>query len=96
MTKGKYNVSATAGPVSGETDLSDNTAIGGRFVIAIPGDLNADGIVNILDAITLGDSFLATTSSLNWNPNADINGDSAVNILDAIVLGNYFGQTSVY
>jgi hypothetical protein len=96
MTKGYYNVSATAGPVPGETDLSDNTAIGGLFVIAIPGDLNADGVVNILDAIRLGDSFYVTPNSPNWNPNADINGDGAVNILDAIILGNHFGQTSVY
>jgi hypothetical protein len=42
-----------------------------------------------LDAITLGNAFLTTPGSSNWNPNADINGDGIVNILDAIILGNH-------
>ena len=54
------------------------------------GDINGDGVVNILDAIMLGNSFLATPSSSNWNPNADINGDGIVNILDAIIMANHF------
>jgi hypothetical protein len=54
------------------------------------GDINGDGVVNILDAILLANSFLATPSSSNWNPNADINGDGIVNILDAIMLANHF------
>jgi hypothetical protein len=57
---------------------------------ALIGDLNGDGIVNILDAIILAKSFFSTPSSLNWNPNADINSDGVVNILDAIILGNHF------
>jgi hypothetical protein len=96
MIKGKYNVSATAGPVLGEIDLSDNTAVGGWVVVAIPGDVNADGVVNILDAVILSNAFYSVPSSSNWNPNADINGDNAVNILDAIILANCFWQTSVY
>lgn len=59
---------------------------------AILGDVNLDGAVNILDAITLSNSFLATPVSSNWNPNADINGDNVVNILDAIILSNNFLQ----
>ena len=57
---------------------------------ALIGDLNGDGIVNILDAIILAQSFFATPRSLNWNPNADINGDNIINILDAIIIGNHF------
>jgi hypothetical protein len=59
----------------------------------IIGDINSDGTVNILDAIIMGNSFLATPDSSNWNPNADLNNDNAVNILDAIILGNHFGET---
>jgi hypothetical protein len=96
MTKGRYNVSATAGPVPGETDLSDNTAVGGWVVVAIPGDVNADGTVNILDALILSNAYGSVPGGSNWNPNADINGDDVINILDAIIMANYFGQTSVY
>ncbi|MGA3191839.1 MAG: PKD domain-containing protein [Candidatus Bathyarchaeia archaeon] len=58
------------------------------------GDLNGDGVVNILDAITFSNAFGATPSSSNWNPKADLNGDGVVNILDAIILANHFGQSS--
>ncbi|MGA3191922.1 MAG: dockerin type I domain-containing protein [Candidatus Bathyarchaeia archaeon] len=58
------------------------------------GDINGDGVVNILDAILLANAFLATPSSSNWNPKADLNGDGAVNILDAIILANNFGLGS--
>jgi hypothetical protein len=59
-------------------------------VVSILGDVNGDGTVNILDAITLGNAFLAAPSSSNWNANADVNGDNVVNILDAIILANHF------
>jgi hypothetical protein len=65
---------------------------GGSVVVTIPGDINGDGTVNILDAIQMSNAFLATPSSSNWNPNADINGDNVVNILDAIILSNHFLQ----
>jgi hypothetical protein len=48
--------------------------------VAIAGDINGDCTVNILDAITLGNAFLATLGSSNWNPNADMNDDNVVNI----------------
>jgi hypothetical protein len=63
---------------------------GGSVLVTIPSDVNGDGTVKILDAITLGNAFLATPSSSNWNPNADINDDRAINILDAITLSNHF------
>jgi hypothetical protein len=55
-------------------------------MISIPGDVNGDGTVNILDAITLANAFLAAPDSSNWNANADVNSDGVVNILDAIIL----------
>jgi outer membrane protein assembly factor BamB len=58
----------------------------------IPGDINGDGTVNILDAILLSNAFLGKPGDPNWNPEADINGDGFVNILDAIILANHFLQ----
>ncbi|MCE2400174.1 hypothetical protein J4G08_04715 [Candidatus Poribacteria bacterium] len=47
----------------------------------VPGDVNGDGVVNILDltyvASHFGESFDPTQT-----PNPDVNGDSIVNILD--------------
>jgi nitrous oxidase accessory protein NosD len=89
---GNYTISACALPVEGETNTANNNLTGGTIFVGIQGDINNDGTVNILDAIKLGNAFLATSSSSNWNPNADINNDGIVNILDAIILGNHFLQ----
>ena len=88
--RGYYDISTCAWPVQGENDTADNNCTMGSVLVTIPGDINSDGTVNILDAIVLGNSFLATPGSSIWNPNADINGDNVVNILDAIILGNHF------
>lgn len=92
LQMGYYTISATAGPIAGEARVSDNTATDGLLIVTIPGDVNGDFTVNILDAIQQSNAFLATPGSTNWNPNADINGDNVVNILDAIILANHFLQ----
>jgi hypothetical protein len=89
---GNYTISAYAWPVPGETNTANNNLTGATVQVTIPGDVNGDGTVNILDAIQVSNSFLATPSSSNWNPNADINSDNVVNILDAIILANHFLQ----
>jgi PKD repeat protein len=58
------------------------------------GDINGDGIVNILDAILLSNAFNTKPGDQYWNPKADLNGDGTVNILDAIILSNDFGRTN--
>lgn len=93
---GNFSISAYAWPVQNETNTSDNTLVDGRLIVGIPGDIKTDGVVNILDAIKLGNAFNARPGSSTWNPDADINGDGVVNILDAIVLGNHFLQHQLY
>jgi hypothetical protein len=89
---GNYTVNAYALPVPGETNTANNSLTGATVEVTVPGDVNGDGTVNILDAIQISNSFLATPDSSNWNPNADINSDNVVNILDAIILANHFLQ----
>ena len=92
FVKGNYTVSAYALPVQGETHTADNTFIGGGVFLTLPGDINGDQKVNILDAILLANAFNSKPGDPKWSPNADINGDNKVNILDAIVLAGYFNQ----
>jgi len=90
-----YTISAYAWPVQNETNTADNNLTGGTVYVGIPSDIKGDGVVNILDAIVLGNHFLETPSSPGWSTggaNADINGDGVVNILDAIILGLHFLQ----
>jgi hypothetical protein len=53
----------------------------------LTGDINQDGIVNILDFTLLSNAFGAANSS------ADLNKDGMVNILDFTLLSNNFGKT---
>ncbi|MCJ7423459.1 dockerin type I repeat-containing protein, partial [Candidatus Bathyarchaeota archaeon] len=76
-----------------EYDTSDNSFEDCWILLTIPGDINGDQRVNVLDAILIANSFNSKPGDANWNPNADINGDNKVNILDCIVLSNYFGQS---
>jgi parallel beta-helix repeat protein len=64
------------------------------WLLTLEGDINRDGIVNILDAIILAGAFGSEPSDPNWNPNADMNNDETVNILDAILIAGNFGKTS--
>jgi hypothetical protein len=90
---GNYTVKAVADTVPGETDTIDNTYIDGVIKVVIPGDVDGNGRVNILDAIKVAGAFGSKQGDGNWNPNADINGDGVVNILDAINLAGHFGET---
>jgi len=89
---GNYTVSAYAWPVLGESNTADNNLMGGTIYVGIPGDVNGDGAVNILDSILQGLAFLAKPGDSNWNPNADVNCDNVVNVLDSIVNGLHFLQ----
>jgi hypothetical protein len=61
------------------------------FTLRLIGDINSDGVVNILDAISLSNAFDSRPGDPKWYSAADITGDGVVNILDAITLANNFG-----
>jgi len=100
FAKGNYTIKAVADTVPSETDTTDNTLINGWVFVSIPGDVNADQTVNILDCIMLANHFGHTNgnghtpSTKEWMAclNSDINCDLKVNILDCIILAGHFGQ----
>jgi hypothetical protein len=96
FVKGNYTISAYASPVSGETDTNDNLLDGGCVFVAMPGDVNADGLVDIFDCVIVALAFGSTHDDHipPWNPNADINNDGIVDIFDLVVVALHFGETS--
>ena len=98
---GNYSISAYASPVEGETLNEDNTLVDGWVFVTIPGDVNGDQRVNILDCILIANHFGHmdgdghTPSSKEWFGcvNCDINSDTRTNVLDCIILSNSFGQS---
>jgi parallel beta-helix repeat protein len=94
FAKSNYTIRAYVEPVSGETEISDNTFTYGTIYVSIPGDLNADKTVDIFDAVILSGAAGSSLGDVNWNPNADINSDNIVDLFDAVILAAHAGEQS--
>ena len=70
-----------------------NATTGAYYLM--PGDLNGDGIVNILDSIVFMNCFGKSSGQPGYNPAADLNNDNIVNLFDAILFAQHFGQKIV-
>ncbi len=55
-------------------------------------DVNADGVINILD-LTLVAANFGTTPAADQTPNTNVNGDGTVNILDLTLVASHLGKT---
>ena len=51
----------------------------------LAGDVNNDGIINVLDIILTVNIILGTA---DYNQSADVNGDTVINVLDIVSLVN--------
>ena len=51
----------------------------------ILGDINEDGLVNVLDVVSLVNIIL---NNYDFNQNGDVNQDGFLNVLDVVVLVN--------
>jgi len=50
------------------------------------GDINKDGVVDLLDLVIVTKAFGSTPTSPNWNPEADLNNDEIINICDITIV----------
>ena len=83
---GAYVISAFVHPVENETNTADNTFVAGTIKVTIPGDVNGDGKINILDLILvssqMGRSFPPSGMTLPVPWRTDVNNDGKVDIVD--------------
>jgi hypothetical protein len=89
---GNYTISATAGPVAGETNIGDNTQSDGTVLITIPGDINGDLKVSLADLVLLANAYGSKPGDIKWNPNADLNDDGKISLQDLVIMANHYGQ----
>jgi hypothetical protein len=89
---GNYTIRAEAS-IENDTDISDNVFIYGLITISIPGDINADGKVNIIDIAIAARAFGSKLGEERFEPNADLNEDGVTNILDISAIAREFGET---
>lgn len=77
-------------------DICNHESMGTyAFTVSITGDVNGDGVVNIIDVFLVAYSFGSTPIPFNprWNTNADLNNDNIINIFDIFVVAKHFGAT---
>ncbi len=60
--------------------------------VFLPGDVNGDLKVNILDAAAIALAYQSKPGMSNWNPRADFDGDNRIDILDVAIVAFYYGQ----
>jgi len=58
----------------------------------IPGDVNDDGIVDIMDVLIVGLAFGSKPGDPNWNPIADLYPDNLIDVMDLVIVGVNFGR----
>jgi len=56
-------------------------------------DVNRDGIVDLLDAVTVLAAYGSTPKDSKWNPDADLNKDGVIDIFDATLVVKDYGET---
>jgi hypothetical protein len=98
-----FNASLTVTD-NGDPQLEDTTYFDVNVYLA--GDANADGKVNILDAVLIGLSWDDTCKDstacceLLWanerSDKADLNNDCKINILDAVIVGTMWDHNAYY
>jgi len=93
VTKGSYQLTAQSEIVPGETETANNILDDCWVRVAIPGDINADGSVDIFDITIIALAFSSTPSSPRWNPDADINRDQLVDIFDLVFVSANYGSS---
>lgn len=94
VARGTYIVSAHATPVLGETETTDNTYVDDTITVTIVGDVNGDGIVDIVDLATVGRAFGTRPGDVYWNPEADTNNDYLIDIDDLLTVARNYGKTA--
>jgi len=67
--------------------------IGGWNILRIKGDLNGDGIVNIVDVSIVAKAFGSRPGDPAWNETADMDENGVINIIDVAKVAKEFGKT---
>ena len=92
FAKGNYTITAEATQLPDETDTTDNTLTDGIVYVGIPGDVNADGKVNVKDIFPVAKAFGSELGQPTYNPNLDINDDGKINVKDIFAAAKNFGK----
>ncbi|MDR4988421.1 MAG: DUF5689 domain-containing protein [Bacteroidales bacterium] len=90
----EYSVSyPCSADVSGEFEVTEDVEVN-VIMAGIAGDANGDGVVDILDVISIVNYYTMTDTDIPCFDNADVNNDDKINVLDLILTVNIFAKGS--
>jgi hypothetical protein len=69
-------------------EVGTNATVDLATSVAIAGDTNGDGAVDIFDAVSIGRSWDSQRNGRRYSEGADLNNDGTVNVLDAVLVGS--------
>jgi len=99
FARGNCTIWAYASPVLGETYTTDNNFTSGIVAVAMIGDVDANGKVDVKDvyevALTYGTSLEGPNPlDRTYDPNCDINGDDKIDVKDYYVVCKHYGEVN--
>jgi hypothetical protein len=89
---GNYNITAKVALANGETNTVSNVLAGGTIKVSIPGDVDGNQVVNILDVVRITSIYGLKQGNPKFSPNSDIDGDGKITILDVVACTSHYGQ----
>lgn len=86
---GGYNVYASVN-YGDSTDTAETSFT--LRVASIIGDINGDGVVNIVDLALVAHAWASTPGTPRWDERCDLNGDNRINIIDITLVARDYGK----
>jgi len=88
-----YTIKALASVVPDETNTLNNVYVDGNVKVKLQGDVNGDGIVNVLDLTIVSLAYGFFEGEPGYNPDADLNNDGIVEMRDLVTVASNLGNT---
>jgi len=80
-------------PPRADKNQTNNAPVSVKTLI---GDINQDGIVDILDIAKAAKAYGSYPGHPKWDPSANMNGDKLIDILDIATIAKQYGMTCEY
>lgn len=88
-----FTISARASEVPYELNVTNNVMYDGWVKIKMVGDVNGDGVIDILDVVMVTSIYHHDESDPDWNPDADLAPPwGYIDIFDLVTLTSKYGQ----
>jgi hypothetical protein len=89
-----FTIRAEASLVPYEIDPTDNIFYDGWIKIKMIGDVNGDGLIDILDIVAITIIYAAHEGDKGWNPDADVAAPwGVIDILDLVTVSAKYGSS---